>query len=80
MRDEYSSVISITWEGNYMPNEIRIYGGITSLRVRPFIDNVLQCFACYRSHGKTLSTNAHMYDMWREVPRSLQQGLEVYQL
>lgn len=48
MRDEYLSVISITWEGSYMPNEIRIYGGITSLRVRPFIDNVLQCFACYR--------------------------------
>lgn len=48
MRDEYSSVVCITWEGNFVPNELLVYGGITSLRVRPFIDNVLQCYSCYR--------------------------------
>lgn len=48
MRDEYTPVICITWEGNFVPNELRIYGDITSLRVRPYIDNVLQCYSCYR--------------------------------
>lgn len=60
MRDEYTSVISITSEGNFTPNEIRLYGRITRLKVRPFIDNVLQCFACYRF--------GHMARHCRRVP------------
>lgn len=48
MKDEYSPVVCVTWKGNHIPNDIRIYGGITGLRVRPFIDNVLQCYGCYR--------------------------------
>lgn len=35
MKDEYSSIIGITWEGNYMPNEILLYGGITILGFVP---------------------------------------------
>lgn len=34
--------ILISWSGSNLPTEIRLYGGITSLRVRPYVDNVLQ--------------------------------------
>lgn len=34
-------LISITWEGNELPKEIRIYGAITGLRVKSYVENVL---------------------------------------
>lgn len=48
VRETISHVICMTWEGNCVPTEIRIYGGLTRLKVRPFVDNVLQCFRCYK--------------------------------
>lgn len=41
-------VIGMTREGNCVPREIQIYDGITSLKVRPYVENVLQCFGCYK--------------------------------
>lgn len=38
----------MTWEGDTVPQEIKIYDGISSFKVRPFVDNVLQCYNCYR--------------------------------
>lgn len=46
--ESVSPVVCITWEGSCVPPEIRIYGGLSGLRVRPFVDNVLQCFNCYK--------------------------------
>lgn len=31
-----------------MPNNLHIYEGITGLRIRPYIEKVLQCFNYYR--------------------------------
>lgn len=46
--ESVSRVVCITWEGSCVPPEIRIYGRLSGLRVRPFVDNVLQCFNCYK--------------------------------
>lgn len=48
--EKVTHTILMTWVGNALPTEIRLYGGITGLRVRPYVDNVLQCYGCYR-HG-----------------------------
>lgn len=34
------------------PQEIKIYNGISTIKVRPYIDNVMQCYNCYR-YGHT---------------------------
>lgn len=31
-----------------VPMDIKIYAGVSSFRVRPYVDNVLQCFKCFR--------------------------------
>lgn len=44
----------LTWEGSKISKEIRIYGGITVLKVRPFVRGVMQCYKSYRNgHFKT---------------------------
>lgn len=43
-----SHVVAMTWEGSELQSEIKIYEGLLGLRVRSFIDRVLQCFCCFR--------------------------------
>lgn len=43
-----TDVVCVTWGGTVMPNELRIYGGITGLKIRPYIEKVMQCFKCYK--------------------------------
>lgn len=31
-----------------MPNDLRIYEEIMGLKIRPYVEKVLQCFNCYR--------------------------------
>lgn len=40
--------IILTFNGDNLPNNVQLYGGACSMRMRPFIGNVLQCFRCYR--------------------------------
>lgn len=42
-----SHLVIITWEGNSIPNEVRLYGGVTGLKIRPYVESVLQCYNCY---------------------------------
>lgn len=41
VKDEYSSIVCVTWEIIF-PRKLEFMEG---LRARPFVDNVLQCFA-----------------------------------
>lgn len=38
----------MTWEGNARPDKISLCGGMMSLRVRPFVEAVRQCFNCFK--------------------------------
>lgn len=48
LTETVSHVICVTWEGNCVPSEVTLYGGISGLKVKPYVDNVLQCYGCYR--------------------------------
>lgn len=41
-------VVCCTWEGSEVPKEVKIYGGLSNLKVRPYVDTVMQCFRCYK--------------------------------
>lgn len=41
-------VICITWEGNEVPQKMRLYDGLLGFKVRPFVDSVLQCYRCFK--------------------------------
>lgn len=45
---EETGLILVTWEGSRVPEDIEMYGGLTKLRIRPYMRSVLQCFNCYR--------------------------------
>jgi len=38
----------IVWEGNCRPDKISLCDGMMTLRVRPFVEVVRQCFNCYK--------------------------------
>lgn len=42
--------IKVTFEGNNHPQELRLFGGLTTIKVKLFIEEVKQCFNCY-SYG-----------------------------
>lgn len=42
-----TDLVCATWENNRLPEQIRIYGGFSGLRVRPFIESVILCYNCY---------------------------------
>lgn len=46
--EEKSHLVCITWEGSKIPESIRIYGGLYGLKVRPFVEKVIQCYNCYK--------------------------------
>lgn len=39
--------IKVSFEGNNRPSEIRLFGGLTGVRVFPYVEEVQQCFNCY---------------------------------
>lgn len=45
--EEKLDLVCVTWEGNRILEQIRIYGRLSGLRVRPFIENVIMCYNCY---------------------------------
>lgn len=44
----FSHYLLITWEGSVRLDELKIFDGIMSLKVRPYIVAVKQCYGCYR--------------------------------
>lgn len=46
--EQVSHVICMTCENSKVLSEIRRYGGLSGLKVRPFVENVLQCYRCYK--------------------------------
>lgn len=40
--------IIITVEGKAVPKELRLWGNATGIRIRPYIEKVVQCYNCYR--------------------------------
>lgn len=46
--EEKSHLVCIMWEGSRLPESIRIYGGLFGLKVRPFIERMIQCYNCYK--------------------------------
>lgn len=47
VREEITDLVCVTWENNRLPEQIRIYGGLSGLRMKPFIENVILCYNCY---------------------------------
>lgn len=39
--------LKLTFEGNNLPQEVRIFGGLTTIKVKLFIEEVQQCYNCY---------------------------------
>lgn len=38
----------IICQGSSVPEEMKLYGGIVGLKVRPFVSGVIQCYKCYK--------------------------------
>lgn len=36
--------LKLTFEGNNLPQEVRIFGGLTTIKVKLFIEEVQQCY------------------------------------
>lgn len=54
LMNKYSHQVLITVEGNELPTEIKIFGGLMAVKVRPFMEPVKQCFNCFKfGHYKT---------------------------
>jgi len=48
MVSRFTHHILITTEGNELPKMIKIYNGLTAVRIRSFVEPVKQCYNCYR--------------------------------
>lgn len=44
----YSHLVMVTMEGGNIPQYFSMYGGVTRISVRPFVEPVIQCFSCLR--------------------------------
>ncbi|CAL1681333.1 unnamed protein product [Lasius platythorax] len=54
LMNKYLHQVLITVEGNELPTEIKIFGGLMAIKVRPFMEPVKQCFNCFKfGHYKT---------------------------
>lgn len=55
-----TSNIIITTQGNTLPAKLKIYGGLTQIKIRPHIATVKQCYKCYRyGHMKQYCRKQH---------------------
>ncbi|XP_036138910.1 E3 ubiquitin-protein ligase BRE1A-like [Monomorium pharaonis] len=45
--EEYLHQVIIAWEGGERPREISLWQGLIKMRVRAFVENVIQCYNCY---------------------------------
>lgn len=53
-----SNRIIVTWEGSYLPSDIGMWDDLVRIKVKPYIEPVIQCHNCYNfGHWKT-SCNA----------------------
>lgn len=44
----YSHLVMVTMEGGNIPQYFNMYGGVTKINIRPFVEPVIQCFSCLR--------------------------------
>lgn len=45
---KFTDNLIVIFNGNNLPNEIKIYNRLVNLRVGPFIEAVKQCFNCFK--------------------------------
>lgn len=65
--------VVVTMKGNEIPEEIAIWNGITGLRVRPFVETVVQCVQCFNyGHWKDVcKKEKKMSNLWTKVSRKM---------
>lgn len=64
MVSRFTHHILVTMEGNELPKMIKIYNGLTAVRIRPFIEPVKQCYNCYRPFKSNMSDRKTLSNLW----------------
>lgn len=78
---KFTDNLIVTFDGNNLPNEIKIYNRLVNLRVRPFIEAVKQCFNCFKfGHIKSVCRAKKMHKLQQGIPRTMRRNNDMQQL